>query len=142
MASLAGIREGLAANLGSLKGCQVSAYVLPNPTPPTIEVYPDAAEGTEYHQAMRNGLHIWRLAVRGMVSVNDGVGAQMKLDEWLADTGASSVFAALESDTTLGGLVAQVVVRGHSGYQEYARDGLEGSVLAVVWNVDVFAAGN
>jgi hypothetical protein len=34
--TLTQIREGIAANLAVLDGCQVSAYMLSNPTPPTI----------------------------------------------------------------------------------------------------------
>jgi hypothetical protein len=143
LSSLTAIRAGLAANLSSrIKGTQVSAYWLANPTPPCLEVFPDSVEGTQYHQAMVNGLHRWNLAVRGMVQNNEAESAQRTLDKWLADTGADSVFAALESDTTLGGAAGGLVVRGHTGYQEYAREGLAGTVLAVVWQVEVLAAGS
>lgn len=141
MATLADIRAGIAANLGTLTGCQVSAYLLANPTPPALEVFPDAAEGTEYHQAMGDGLHLWNLSVRGMVATNEGVGAQKLLDAWLADSGADSVFAALESDLTLGGAAEDLMVTGHTGYQEYVHAGLQIPVLAVVWSVQVAATG-
>ena len=135
------MREGLAANLSSIKGCQVSAYVLPKPNLPCLEVYPSEADGTEYHQAMRNGLHRWHFAVRGMVAMNDGIAAQQKLDAWLSDSGPDSVFAALESDPTLGGAAGGLIVRGHSGYGEGFHPTLQAQVLAVLWNVEVLAAG-
>jgi hypothetical protein len=95
LSSLTAIRAGLAANLSSrIKGTQVSAYWLANPTPPCLEVFPDSVEGTQYHQAMVNGLHRWNLAVRGMVQNNEAESAQRTLDKWLADTGADSASAA------------------------------------------------
>lgn len=135
MATLKQIREGLKANLGTLSNCQVSAYELSNPTPPCLEVFPDPGEGIEYHQAGSNGLAYWVFSVRGTVAATTDIGGQMLLDEWLAPSGSSSVKEALESDKTLGGVVQDVHVRSCTGYQEYAKQGLNGSFFAAVWTV-------
>jgi hypothetical protein len=137
-ATLEQIRAALAAALDGVPGCQVSAYVLANPTPPILMVFPDVSDGIEYHQAMGNGVERWAMRVQGLVSNTLDVGSQKKLDLWLAPSGAGSVKAAIETDKTLGGVVQQAVVRRAAGYQEYARQGLSSTVLAAEWTVDVY----
>ena len=138
MASLAQIRQGLAANLAVLDGIQVSAYVLGNPTLPTVWVRPATAEGIEYHRAFANGLENWTFTVQAFFAsgISD-IGAQQKLDELLASTGATSVKAALETDKTLGGLVKDLIVQTCTGYLEYGRpDGT--TALGCDWTVVVY----
>jgi hypothetical protein len=62
--TLTQIREGIAANLAVLDGCQVSAYMLSNPTPPAVHVYP--AE-VDYDLAMGRGLDQWTFTVQAFV---------------------------------------------------------------------------
>lgn len=138
-ASLTSVRTGIAANLAALgksQGIQVSAYVLSNPTLPTIWVRPDAAELITYHQAMQNGLEHWHLVVEAFVGTGTDIGAQVKLDGLVASTGASSVKAAIESDKTLGGVAQSLMVGDAHGYAEYARpDG--STVLGAKWQITV-----
>lgn len=139
MSTLADVREGLRANLSSIPGAQVSAYVLSNPTLPTIWVRP-AAEVVTYHRAMGNGVENWTLLVQAYVGVPSDIGAQKKLDEFLASAGASSVKAAIESDKTLGGSANDLAVQNCSGYLEYARpDGT--TALGAEWTVLVLTDG-
>lgn len=140
MATLFDIRAALAANLSTLRGVQVSAYVLGNPTPPCLWVRPDPSAGIEYHGAMRNGLEFWHMLVQAQVGLLSDIGAQQKLDEMLATSGATSVKAALESDRTLGGVAADLKVDRCSGYQEFGRQ--DGStVLGCDWSVTVYMNG-
>lgn len=135
------IRAGLAANLSAIDGCQVSAYMLSNPTPPCLFVSIDPAEGVRYDRAMQRGLDEYSLRVHGIVAVTSDQGAQSRLDEWLASRGPGSVKAAIESDRTLGGVADDThVTAGGVDYGEYARE-TGGSVLACVWNVKVVARG-
>jgi hypothetical protein len=135
--TLTQIREGIAANLAVLDGCQVSAYMLSNPTPPTIHVYP--AE-IDYDLAMGRGLDKWTFTVQAFVALSTDIGAQVKLDAFLAPSGSQSVKAAIEADGTLGGIVADTTVVSCTGYRVYARDG-GGPVLGAEWQVDVLASG-
>lgn len=137
MATLQQVREGLATNLSSISGCQVSAYLLSNPTPPALEVYPDPTEGIEYHRAMGNGLATYTMAVRGIVAASTDIGGQKNLDEWLEPSGSSSVKAAIEADRTLGGAVKDAYVRDVTGYQEYVKPGTNTAYYAAVWTVVV-----
>ncbi len=140
MSGLTAIREGLAANLATLTGCQVSAYLETAPVPPTLHVFPDSADGVDYHQAMRNGQVTWVLAVQGIAAGSDR-GAQQQMDKWLAPSGTDSVFAALESDKTLGGAAMDVTVTGNSGYQPYVNPSTGNTVVACTWRVEVMATG-
>lgn len=135
MTTLAAIRAGLAANLASVRGVQVSAYVLANPTLPVIWVRP-ATEPVQYHKAMGNGHDEWMMVVQAYVGTASDLGAQKKLDELLASSGATSVKAAIESDKTLAGAAADLMVTSCSGYLEYSRpDGT--TALGAEWNVRV-----
>lgn len=137
MTTLAAIRAGLAANLANVPGAQVSAYVLANPTLPTIWVRP-ATEPVNYHQAMGNGLDEWMMLVQAYVGTPSDIGAQKQLDEFLASSGATSVKAAIESDKTLGGAASDLMVTNCSGYLEYSRpDGT--TALGAEWNVRVLS---
>ncbi len=137
MASLANIREGVAANLSTISGVQVSAYMLANPTPPSLQVFP--AE-VEYDAAMARGLDRWTLTVQAHVGTQTDVGAQKKLDELLAPSGSSSVKAAAESDRTLGGVVSDCRVVSCSGYRVYVHPSGT-AVLGAEWTVEILASG-
>lgn len=137
MASLTAIRTGLATNLSALADIQVSAWMLANPTPPTIHVFPASAT---YDLAMQRGLDRWTLTVQAFVAAVSDIGAQKLLDALLASSGARSVKAALESDQTLGGAASAVRVTGSSGYKIFAVDGRP-PVLGAEWQVEVLATG-
>lgn len=137
MASLTSIREGLAANLGALEGIQVSPYMLANPSPPCVHVYPASVE---YDLAMRRGLDKWTLTVQAFVGLTADIGSQVKLDQFLASSGTQSVKTVLESDQTLGGTVSDVNVVSCTGYRVYVREG-GGPVLGAEWVVEVLATG-
>jgi hypothetical protein len=135
--TLTEIREGIAANLAVLDGCQVSAYMMANPTPPAVHLYPAQVD---YDLAMGRGLDQWMFTVQAFVGLSTDIGAQMKLDEFMAPSGSQSVKAAVESDGTLGGIVADTTVVSCTGYRVYARE--SGSpVLGAEWQVDVLASG-
>lgn len=137
MATLADVREGLAANLSAIPGCQVSAYMLANPTPPTIHLFP---ADINYDQTMGRGHDQWMFTVQAFVGSVSDIGSQKKLDEMLAPAGASSVKAAIESDLTLGGTADDLRVTTCSGYRELRREG-GGPVLLAEWSVEVLVSG-
>lgn len=134
MATFAQIRAGLKANLDAIVDVQVSDYMLSNPSPPTIQVFPEAVT---YHQAMGNGMDAKRFTVQAFVGLTSDVGAQKKLDTWLDDSGSTSVKAAIEADRTLGGFVDDTTVIEASGYKVYALEGARGPVLGCEWTVEI-----
>ncbi len=137
MAKLSAIREGLAANLAPLQDAQVSAYMLAAPTPPCIHVYPDEIT---YDRAMGRGEDDWQLVVHGFVGLTSDVGAQKRLDRWLASTGAESVKALIETDRTLDGACDDLFVQTCSGYRVYQLEGRP-PTLGAEWTVLVIAKG-
>lgn len=130
------IRAGLAANLATLadaEGLQVNPYMLSNPTPPNIDIFPDEVN---YDIAMQRGGDENLMIVRACVGFISDQGAQVKLDRLLASTGSTSVKAAIQSDLTLGNACDDLRVTKCSGYQLYDRGG--GTVvLAAQWMVQV-----
>lgn len=138
--SVAELRAGLAANLDALDGLQVPAggYVLAQPTTPSVEIVPAPVE---YDKAGSRGTDQWTFYVRVLVGTPSDVGGQKKLDKFMEPTGATSVKAALESDTTLGGAALDLWVGKCSGYRVYQREGAP-AVLGAEWTVTVYAEGN
>lgn len=141
MATLAQIREGLRANLaanldlGANSAVQVSAYALSNPTGPYVQVF--GPEEITFHRAMGNGHADWTMTVQVGVPLTLDRGAQELLDRMLESSGGASIRAAIESDTTLGGVVQQAIVTGVSGYAQYVSG--QGDYLGCEFSVAVIA---
>ena len=132
-ATIAQIREGLAANLSTISGIQVSAYLLAAPSPPAIHVVPSSIA---YDKAMARGMDIVNMTVQAFVSLGLDQGAQMALDELLAPSGVRSVKAAIESDRTLAGTVQYAWVSEMSGYNVVVIPD-RGQMLSADWAVEV-----
>jgi len=135
MASLIDICEGLETRLATLADVQSSAYMLAQPTPPTLQVVPEFAE---WHRAFVDGLEGRRVTVQGIVPLGADIAAQRRLYAWLDTTGAESVKAAIEADRTLGGLPVEATVTGHNRPQPVAIEG-RGLMLVVEWTVEIIA---
>ncbi len=132
--ALADIRAALARSLRVIPGLQTSPYLLANPTPPCAQV---TRGPVQYDQAMQGGVHRPNFTVTAYVALTSDQGAQALLDRYLAADGDLSIKQALESDTTLGGLVQALHVTGATGETPYARD-QGGQVLGSDWTVEVW----
>jgi hypothetical protein len=138
VASLQAIREGLAANMNAIPGLAASPWLLSNPTPPAAEIQPSEIE---FDQASDRGFDRHLLIVRVFVAASTDRGAQNRLDQMLAGSGAYSVKAAIEADRQLGGACDDLLVMRCSGYRVFSREGMP-SVLGAEWEVQVIAAGD
>lgn len=138
MAQLSELREALAANLSSMPDCQVSAYVLANPTPPVVHVAP---AGTEYDLTFGRGLDTFRFTVQGIVGTPSDIGAQQRLDRWLAAEGVESIKQLVESDKRLGGLAQDTRVVSVGPYTVVVLEG-KGQMLMAEWTVEVLATSS
>lgn len=131
----------MADKLSQVTGLQVQPYMLVNPTPPTGHMW---LGPTEYDLAAQRGSDDWEITVQLLVAAGFDMGAQAKLDEYLATSGPRSVKAALEDDRpgpcTLGGLVQDLHVVRDEGLQRIVT---EGGVEAVgsTWTVLIYASG-
>jgi hypothetical protein len=148
VADLTAIREALAESLReSLPAgqVQVSAYLLSNPSPPSVMIFPGE---TDWHQAMQDGLEKRELIVRALVGTPTEEGAQRRLDEFLSSDGEFSLKAAIEKvepgdqTVTLGGLVDDVEVVKTRGYQIYKTSPEKPPQLGAEWHVDVWGNGS
>lgn len=126
------VREGLAANLqANLENIQISAYVLGNPTTPSLHIMPAQSELTV---AMQRGHEERDFLIQVMTGLATDKGAQQKLDEFMSE---DKITAAVLTDPTLGGVVDDCSVLGDSGYQIFSRDG-QPPVLGCEWRVRVY----
>jgi len=133
--SLEALRAAIADNLSTIPDVQVSPYVLGAPTPPAIQIQPGMAE---YHQTFgAPSAEWWEFRVHAFVANTNDIASQRLLDRMLESEGSVSVKAALESDTTLNGLVDDLIVVSRTGYQTFVPEG-RGPVLGAEWVVRVF----
>jgi len=128
------IRAALAEALTAIPGLQASAYQMSSPTPPTAHVLRGAEE---YDQSFQGGLHRPTFRVQAFVALSTDQGAPQLLDRYLDPTGDLSVKAALEADTSLGGLVQDLHVTTTTGETLFVRD-QGGPLLGSEWTVEVW----
>lgn len=133
-ATMREIREGLADSLRTIDGLQVSPYVLSNPTLPAAVI---TRGPIDYDQAFQGGTHMLTLLVRVYVADLLDIAAATNLDAYLDVEGDASVFAAIEADTTLGGLIQDLHVTDAKGEQVYVRD-TGGPMLGSEWTVNTW----
>jgi hypothetical protein len=117
--TLATIRTALKQALSSIPDCQVSAYLLAQPTPPCLMV---VTGETSYDAAMARGLDRWTLLVQALVPLTVDQRQQELLDRWRSPSGTHSVKAAVETDRTLGGVVQDALVVSASEDRVYGID--------------------
>jgi hypothetical protein len=136
MSEVTTIREALAAalNAGLGEGYQVNAYILANPTPPSLSVFPSEVL---YHHTFGATNSAYTFTVRALVALSSDIGAQQNLDALMGNNGGG-VKASLEADVTLGGVCSSVKVESAGNYQPYVTDG-GSQVVGVDWTVEVYA---
>lgn len=120
MADLALIRTGLKNNLNTISGLQAYATVPAKTTPPCAIVEPDSP--LMIRQAMQKGVIQLNFRVVILVAAVASDTAQKTLDAYLNTSDAGSVWAAIESDRTLGGAASDCAVQEVSTYGD------------IVWN--------
>lgn len=110
------IREALAANLAPLEpDWQVSPYILDNPTPPTIQIFPTE---TIYDLTMKRGLDEVGMTIQAIVALTSDIAAQQLLDSAMDSaslTGVKALIDGTPADSTLGGLVNTLTVNTMTG---------------------------
>lgn len=129
------MRQGIAANLATISGLRVSYYILDNPSPPVAIVAPPTIK---YDQSFGRGLDEYSFQVIVLVTRADERIGQELIDSYCAPAGAGSIKAAIESDRTLGGLVADLRVTDMTGVSPTTF--ADGQVyLTATWAVTVYA---
>lgn len=102
-ATMSQLRDGIKARLATISGLRALAYIPDNITPPQAIVMPSRIT---YDQAFGRGSDEYAFAVMLVVGRADARNAQTSLDAYLAPSGSGSIKAAIEADSTLGGVAA------------------------------------
>jgi hypothetical protein len=122
MSGLAAIIDGIAASLDPLTaevaGLQITAFMNPSPSPPSLDVYPADVSGLPVSQ------YGWEemVTVRARMTTPDDVAAQELLLSMMDADGPTSVISMLQADPTFGGVVGGSAVDERSGFQPYPGD--------------------
>lgn len=126
------IRTGLVTNLASITGCQKAPYRSGNQTPPALVV---AGFGANLERVAM-GSWAFEILIQGLAGAPLKTSSERKLDRWLLPGGTEDVWAAIESDKTLGGKVSDLHVASNDGTQVLTLDnGTE--VLGTTWHVAI-----
>ncbi len=129
------VRAGIARNISAnVAGVQVSKYVMSNMTPPSIDI---RRGPIEYDQALDGGTHRLTMLVRAYLANPTDLQAINQIEAYLEPEGDKSIKEAVESDPTLGGVVADLQVTGATGEQGFVAEG-QPTVLGCEWTVEVW----
>ena len=116
---------------------QVEPTLVPNPTPPCIDIYP----ATPFAEPLGYGRSAYALSfvVRARVSTADNEGGQELLLALMDPRADTSIDQAIAADDTLGGSVEMVAVEPESpsGFQAYLDAGSQGELLGCQWQVRI-----
>ena len=122
------VRRALETNLNGVSGLVCYDFIPDKPEPPCAIVIPD--EPFAIPESMARCIFTYRFRVLVLVSTSVDETAQNALDGYLASSGTGSVFAALESDKTLGGsaqnsTVSQITTYGFVPWNDLRYWGAE-----------------
>lgn len=105
--TIAGIRQGLTTNLGTITGLRTASEIPDQASPPIAIV---SLQSIDYHNAMQNGMTNFIFTVQVIVGRAAEKEAQRRLDQYAEPTGATSVKSAIESDKSLNGNCQTLIV--------------------------------
>jgi hypothetical protein len=125
----AAIADALRPLEAQIDGLQVHGFLNPNPTPPSLDVYP----GDPFQTSAGFGLDSRVFfTIRARVSTADPEHGQRQLLRMLDPQDTASVESALQD-------VAVVVPEGVSGFREYLEEAsTDGRLLGCEWRVSAF----
>ena len=135
MASLTNIRNEIGNNLSSITSLSIHKFVPDTIEPPTAVV--GVVERIEYDNTMSRGADTYTIPVLVYISRVDAQLSQETLDSYLQSTGANSIKAQIESDTTLNNEAQSVRVTDATDYGVYNVNNID--YIGVQFSVEVVA---
>ena len=114
MATVTGIREGLATQLGTIRGLRTAAVIPEDPKPPIAVVM--APTSISYDTAFNRGMDTYNFTVMVIVGRVSDRTAQANIDAYCAGSGALSIKNAIASDPTLNGACQNARVTDMTNY--------------------------
>lgn len=113
MPTITEIREALATRFATIPGLRVHAEAPGQINPPVAIIIPGMGNQTSqgsavvsYDSTFARGSNDYLFTAKLVVAKPDDRTAQNKLDSYLSVDGANSLYTALDTDSTLGGLVS------------------------------------
>lgn len=131
-ATVSQVAIGLANRLSTISGLRVSTYQPEQLNPPFA--YPQINR-IEYHRAYGGGDVVMDWTVHVVVGRWLDRTAHAALDDYLSYSGAKSIRAAIEGDTSLGGVCSTLIVR--SGLDISSLDANGAEFLQIQLQVEV-----
>ena len=129
------IRQALADTLSSaIPGLRAAANRPLQVNPPMVVVMP-AQGALATYSVSSDGLVDFSLRAILVVAPGDSTGGEDLLDPYIATTGSQSVWAAVQENQTLGGVVSFAEVTQASGYGLMNMTGVD--YLAVTFTVSI-----
>lgn len=125
------VREAIREKLSAIDGVQTSAYVLGNPTPPTIQVFPGPANhNTSFHGPDRHEDRTFVIQV--IAGLGTDIGAQKNLDRLISEDAIWTALQVEDPDDPWD----DINVVSDSGYTRFEKDG-SAPLLGVEYTVRV-----
>jgi hypothetical protein len=124
------------ANPQAIPNLQVDGRMIPNPTPPAIDIYP--ADPFQVPQGFNSPNPTIYLTVRARVTTADSEGGQDLLLAMMDPDSSESVAQAILSSRTLGSTIGRLsVMDGPSAFGVFQDTGGDGNLLGCTWTVQV-----
>jgi hypothetical protein len=136
MADVTALRKALATRLDLIPGMRVAAHAADRVSVPMAVV---EIASISFDAALGRGADLLVFTVRVYASRADDRAGQEQLDGFLAGSGPKSVKAAIESDSSLGGIAHDLVVAGVDNYGIHEAGGI--SYYGAEFAVQVWASG-
>jgi hypothetical protein len=121
------LRQGLAEALRAIPSLRVYELLPDNPNPPGVAI---SLDRVVYDSVFARGCDEYEFTVHLFVARGDDRSAQVRIEDYVAGSGPSSIKAAIEADPTLGG-VAQTV-RVSEARNIGTQDRADGTSLMIV----------
>lgn len=121
-ATVSQVAAGLAARLATISGLRTYTYQPEQLNPPFA--YPQI-NSVNYHRAFGGGDVVMDWTVHVVVGRWTDRTAHALLDEFLSYSGTKSIRAAIEADTTLGGVCQTLIVRSGADITSLDAGGAE-----------------
>ena len=137
MATLSAIRTALAAQVANT-GVTALATIPDSINAPVAVVAPAMPGAFLRYGDTFDGGYTLLLSVRLYVSRWDAPSAQNALDPYMAPTGSTSVYKAIEDDPSLGGTVDSAAVIDVRGYGKYTIADID--YIGAEWLVQIMAS--
>lgn len=130
------ITDGVAAADLAGEALQVWPFLVLNPTPPSVDIYPADPFSEQIAYGPTQERDVW-FTVRARVVPTDVDASQQLLLQLMDPRSDTSVFAAIISDRTLGGRVSDLLPAGPSGLIVYTPFGSEGHLVGCEWRTRI-----